>query len=188
MNSFVRAATFQFNREVRLEGSASPGEFLASIAELMTPRLSFSLVGMKNPLRGRLSGEGGVVRWPLVGYRFVPPRSLHFTVCQTTNGTLLTGQFKLWTAFRVIVMTWLGVGILFQLEQIIVPGMIYRQGWPVIGKGLLSILGGLCMAYGYTWGCIRLGRPREGDLEAVLRNVLAGPIQAVVVRDLLSSR
>jgi hypothetical protein len=158
---------------------------MAHLAELTAPRFSFSNSDRKKPLRGLLFVNRGRIRWPLNEYRFVSPRSLHFEVRETGTGSMLVGQFRLWLAFRVIVIGWLCVGILFQLGQIVVAGWLNRQGWPVIRFGLLGIFGGLLMGFGYTWICIALGRRRERDLVRVLKNVMSGAAEAGVVKDLL---
>ena len=85
---------FKFEASVRLLSDASASEILARLAKITAPPRSFNRMQREKPLRGRLTEEGGFLRWPLNQYGIASPRNLKFRITETSNGSILEGKFS----------------------------------------------------------------------------------------------
>lgn len=178
--------TFRFSTSVEMEGGLSPEEAESHLARLVAPPFSTAKAERRKPLRGSLGTSPQSVRWPLNEYRFVSARTLHFTIVPLGSGSRLVGEFRVWTAYRVIVMIWLYAGIAFNVVGMFMTPSHVPRHFSDIRMGVLATLVGFAMAYGYTGIMLAVGRGRDKDLVRLLQVTLNSAEQAEAARFLLS--
>lgn len=101
----------RFETNVRLNATAIPSEIFSRLSGLVAAPFSLAKQERRKPLRGRVSPQGGFLRWPLNEYRIVSPRNLKFEVISSNDGSVLVGKFVIWQPLRVVVLTWLSCGL-----------------------------------------------------------------------------
>jgi hypothetical protein len=175
----------KFETDVRLNANANPAEISARLGDLVAAPYSFAKNERRKALRGRVSPQSGFLRWPLNESRTSSPRYLKFTFIDSEGGAVLVGKFVIWQPLRVAVLAWLACGLTFWTWTLI-NELIHHAGFSAVGKDLLIIAVGCCMAFGYLGGIVFLGRKRNGDLIRVLRIVLASEVGAEIVTALLT--
>ncbi len=175
----------RFEREVRLNGNASPAEVATRLSRLVAPQCSFSSNQRGKPLRGHVSNMGGVVRWPLVEYRISSPRSLEFHLERAPHGCILAGRFLVWRAMQVVVVGWLACGLAvwsFTLLRDLFQHSVSHNILLDFGAILLC----LGIAIGYLSLFVWLGRNRDADLVRSLRIVLGSEEGAFIAEQIFS--
>ena len=175
----------QFETPVKLGANASAAEISARLNSLVAAPRSFARSERLKPLRGRVSVEGGFLRWPLNERRFVSPRNLKFKLLELEDGTVLLGKFVIWQPLRIVVLAWLACGLAFWTWSLI-HELLHHAGIDTVGRDFLNLVIGCCMAVGYLVLVVFLGRRRDRDLIRVLRIVLAGETEANIVARLLT--
>jgi hypothetical protein len=175
----------RFITDVRLHTNANSAEVVSRLAGLVAPPFAVAPQQRRKPLRGRVSVEGGFLRWPLNEYRFISPRNLSFKLIESNQGTALVGKFAILNPLRIVVLAWLtcGLGV---WSWILIGDLIHQSGTKKITMDLLVMLIGICMATGYLWLTVRLGKRRDADLVRVLRIVLTSDRAAAIAADLLT--
>jgi hypothetical protein len=176
---------FEFKTPVKLYGNAPPDEIAARLATLTAAPFSFNRSDRMKPLRGRAVLQKGTLRWPLNQYRVSSARTLEFNIEEALGGSALVGEFRLWAALRIVVLTWLGCGMSFGVWTFIVQS-IHHAPLRQLLHDLLPIAIGWGMASGYLWIVVRFGRQRDESLIRVLRVALASESGAANVLELLS--
>jgi hypothetical protein len=175
----------KFETDVRLNANASSAAISTRLNNLVATPFSFGKRRRRKPLRGRISPQGGFLRWPLNEYRIGSPRNLKFKLLDLEGGAVLVGKFALWQPHRVVVLIWLTWGLTVWTWTLI-KDLLHHAGLHVIGRDLLFPLLGCSMAFGYLAVIVFFGRKRNRDLIRVLRTVLASEAGAEIVTDLFS--
>lgn len=177
----------KFKSEVRIAGSASVAEAAERLDRLIAPPRSFASEQRLKPLRGRLSLEKSFVRWRFDQYRAMSPRTLHFRVVPGDKGAVVTGAFRLWMPFRIIVLTFMIVGMVSWALQVRID-LHHQAGANTLFADILALLLGPAMGLGYTWFFVRVGRTRDQQLVAILRSTLQSREAALTVESLFATK
>jgi hypothetical protein len=176
---------FAFETPVHLDSRETSAELVRRLNRLIAPPRAFGKLDRRKALRGRISESGGFVRWPLNEYRFVSPRSIQFQLIQNSEGTVLSGSFKVWKGFRVAILGWLYCAAILEFIFSTLSWW-HTHSLKMLGTALAGILFAFCMAYAYAWIAVRVGRARDRQLVKVLAHTIADPISAETIRDLLT--
>jgi hypothetical protein len=176
----------RFEQDVRLNCNASPADIAERLNRLVAPRYTFTRKNERRKLlRGTVTAEGGVLRWPLNEYRLQSARNLHFRLEEATVGSTVIGSFQLWKPLRLIVLAWLALGLAvwgWTCLRVI----FTHAGLSAVGKDVGFMLLGTCMATGDLGFGVYLGKTRDATLVRLLRVSLASEMGADVATYLLT--
>ncbi len=178
-------AMLRFEADVRINANATPAEIASRLEPLVAQPRSLARPERRKPLRGRVSATGGVLRWPLNQYRFTSPRNLRFELAPANGGTVLRGKFTLWQPLRLVVLAWLTYALAVR-SWTLIRDLAHRAPASMLRNDLLFIAVPICMASGYLWVAVHVGKGRDADLIRVLRVVLASETGSTVVAELLT--
>ncbi len=176
---------FAFKTEVRLNTNAPPEAIVARLAKITAAPRTFSSSERCKPLRGRTAAEDGFLRWP-IQYGSVSPRNLNFDIIKTSNGSTLVGAFKLWLPLRLVASLWLLLGCVAWFSSLI-RDLGRHAGLRAVGTDFLIVLMMWCMASGYLWVFVYVGKSRDQGLIRILRYVLGSEAGVSVVNELFAS-
>jgi hypothetical protein len=170
----------RFKPEVRLNADASPTEIASRLSGLVAPPFSFSKSLRKKLLRGRISAQGGSLRWPMTQGRFASARNLVFALVETPTGCVLQGSFRIGKQLAICSLIWISFVTLFGSWELL--QLLLHRG-PV--REILLTVARILAAYGgaiaYVGLVVLVGRPRDCALVRVLRVALASQTAADAV-------